>query len=697
MSDTQFETGWRYDPEAGTWRPPAGVGPHGHAAVAAGVTDHGALIGLADDDHPQYATDADLAAHTASGDPHPGYATDTDLTTHAGAADPHTGYQKESEKGIASGYASLDSGLLVPTAQLGGAGADATKYLRGDRTWVVPPAAIPASTLAEVENLGHNTNVTTEPTDIPGMAVTFTVPAGRRIRVTAKQHLSSTVAGDRVTLRIAEGGTELNAVFMTLGIANSGEDLFISHVLTPAAGTHTYKLQGGRSAGTGTVTTYTNPPVDSNYLLVEDITGTTQPYDPTSVPVGVLGQTIAPAGVDQGSITTTETTITGLSVNVVVPAGRLVQIHVSGAAYSSVANDSGLLRIKEGATTLSQFSVLLNPTYEVQYEFTATTSPSAASHTYTVTLVRQVGTGTLTHRSNGTIPARIWVEDITPTPAASSGAPGSTLGYAEVTANQNGISAETALTGLSVTVTVPAGRRLRITGKGQIVNDANVGAVAGYIKEGTTQLGRWVRHDLPSATYTLMGSMSQVVSPAAGTHTYYLSLHKNAGAGTLDYQATATNPGSILVEDITGSVWPAGSPVTAGMVASEAWTDFTPANLNVTVGNGTQVAKYMRIGRTIFVRYSLLWGSTTAFTGVPHIGLPVTPASSGTDTPPGVASLLDNGTRWYTGHVSVNEGGANVAQLHHSEGTTGNVDATNPFTWTTGDRLSVSITYEAAA
>ena len=42
-----------------------------------GVTDHGALTGLADDDHPQYATD-------------------TDLSTHAGAADPHVGYELES-------------------------------------------------------------------------------------------------------------------------------------------------------------------------------------------------------------------------------------------------------------------------------------------------------------------------------------------------------------------------------------------------------------------------------------------------------------------------------------------------------------------------------------------------------------------------------------------------------------------------
>ena len=43
-----------------------------------------------------------------------------------------------SNKGVASGYAGLDTATKVPTVQLGGAGADSTKYLRGDQTWQVP-------------------------------------------------------------------------------------------------------------------------------------------------------------------------------------------------------------------------------------------------------------------------------------------------------------------------------------------------------------------------------------------------------------------------------------------------------------------------------------------------------------------------------------------------------------------------------
>ena len=47
----------------------------------------------------------------------------------------HTGYEQTSNKGDPNGYAGLDSDSKVPTVNLGGAGADNTKYLRGDQTW----------------------------------------------------------------------------------------------------------------------------------------------------------------------------------------------------------------------------------------------------------------------------------------------------------------------------------------------------------------------------------------------------------------------------------------------------------------------------------------------------------------------------------------------------------------------------------
>lgn len=64
--------------------------------------------------------------------------THAQIDTHLAASWPHSGHEQTANKGVASGYASLDTGIKVPTVQLGGAGADNTKYLRGDQTWQVP-------------------------------------------------------------------------------------------------------------------------------------------------------------------------------------------------------------------------------------------------------------------------------------------------------------------------------------------------------------------------------------------------------------------------------------------------------------------------------------------------------------------------------------------------------------------------------
>lgn len=70
--------------------------------LTAGVSDHGALTGLADDDHPQYMTSAE---------------TDTSIAAHAGAADPHTGYRLESadhsHQSTGAQAGTLDHGLAL--------------------------------------------------------------------------------------------------------------------------------------------------------------------------------------------------------------------------------------------------------------------------------------------------------------------------------------------------------------------------------------------------------------------------------------------------------------------------------------------------------------------------------------------------------------------------------------------------------
>lgn len=69
---------------------------------SSGVTDHGALTGLGDDDHTIYAlADGSRGTFEVAGA----------VAAHVATADPHTQYQKESEKNQASGYAGIGTGL----------------------------------------------------------------------------------------------------------------------------------------------------------------------------------------------------------------------------------------------------------------------------------------------------------------------------------------------------------------------------------------------------------------------------------------------------------------------------------------------------------------------------------------------------------------------------------------------------------
>jgi hypothetical protein len=123
-----------------------------------------------------------------------------------------------------------------------------------------------------------------------------------------------------------------------------------------------------------------------------------------------------------------------------------------------------------------------------------------------------------------------------------------------------------------------------------------------------------------------------------------------------------------------------------------AWEAYTPTNTNVTVGNGTLVARYIRIGRTIHFFWDLTFGSTTAFGGTISIGLPLAAATPGRWAIAG--TLLDSGTQNYIAGGII---AAAATQANPLVTAGGGITSTAPFTWTTGDRIAFSGTYEAAS
>lgn len=120
--------------------------------------------------------------------------------------------------------------------------------------------------------------------------------------------------------------------------------------------------------------------------------------------------------------------------------------------------------------------------------------------------------------------------------------------YAQVTANQGTFTGLTDLTGLAVTVTPGAGRRIKITACCLLSSTVSGDAGGLTIAEGATQL-QTAQLYLPS-NYALTLIAIAILSPSAVAHTYKLQGQRLAGSGLITMSANATEPAFILVEDI---------------------------------------------------------------------------------------------------------------------------------------------------
>lgn len=134
-----------------------------------------------------------------------------------------------------------------------------------------------------------------------------------------------------------------------------------------------------------------------------------------------------------------------------------------------------------------------------------------------------------------------------------------------------------------------------------------------------------------------------------------------------------------------------------------AWASWTPTWTNLTLGNGTVVAKYSQIGNLVTCRLSLVFGSTTSVSGSVSFSLPVTRAAiAGTAgvTPLGQCRLFDTSggvtndgvivtTSTTTALLTVNNSAATYL-------TAVALSSTIPFTWAVGDEIAAQFTFEAA-
>jgi hypothetical protein len=134
--------------------------------------------------------------------------------------------------------------------------------------------------------------------------------------------------------------------------------------------------------------------------------------------------------------------------------------------------------------------------------------------------------------------------------------------------------------------------------------------------------------------------------------------------------------------------------ITNYMLASTgAWTTYTVtwAGGSPSIGNGSLTGQYRQLGKTVNVWIQMIAGSTTTFgSTVWTFSLPV--AADNTAVQAGTAYMFDSGTANRSGVAALST--ASTVFVISSADT--DVGPTVPQNWTTGDKLVISMTYEAA-
>lgn len=127
-----------------------------------------------------------------------------------------------------------------------------------------------------------------------------------------------------------------------------------------------------------------------------------------------------------------------------------------------------------------------------------------------------------------------------------------------------------------------------------------------------------------------------------------------------------------------------------------ALTSWSPTLTNLTLGNGTQTAKYRRVGKICDVFWEFTLGSTSAVGTVPTVTLPFSARSGYNGQAPMNGTCLDSGVTRRQLNVSFSGTGAVFLEFWNATPATASITATAPFTWGTNDSMAFWGTYELA-
>lgn len=166
-----------------------------------------------------------------------------------------------------------------------------------------------------------------------------------------------------------------------------------------------------------------------------------------------------------------------------------------------------------------------------------------------------------------------------------------------------------------------------------------------------------------------------------------------AGTGLTVAAGGASITGGILN---TGNMTVTGDLGVQGVLSNTgfAWTNWISTTGNITVGNGTLVTKYHKLGLVVDYLFRFTLGSTSSMGSGPNFTLPLALDSDLTQqfTHLGHVCVIDSATNHWPGVARLNSGTTVECVLFNSAGTLAvpsAISSTSPMTWTTGDTLLV--------
>lgn len=151
-----------------------------------------------------------------------------------------------------------------------------------------------------------------------------------------------------------------------------------------------------------------------------------------------------------------------------------------------------------------------------------------------------------------------------------------------------------------------------------------------------------------------------------------------------------------------------GAILTAAQLNSIGdWQSWTPVWSDLTIGNATNVGFYAEVNEIVYFQLKLVWGSTTNATSYFECEAPVNEIDDTvTYQSAGGCVFYNVGTALHSGQSIAFKSGSTAYLVPWWQGYSsgigtfiymGNPNASNPFTWTTGDFLYMNGFYKRTA